>query len=88
VTGSSDRAADDCIVQADIVSANGRSVPVAFRVRPSETGTLTITDLLILGISLATAQRDEFTGYLMQHNGNVSELSTRLNMTSGRTATP
>lgn len=88
VTGSSDRAADDSIVQADIVSANGRSIGVAFRVRRDEAGAPTITDLLILGISLATAQRDEFTGYLMQHDGNVSELSKRLNMGAGKTQTP
>jgi ABC-type transporter MlaC component len=88
VTGSSDRAADDSIVQADIVSPNGRSIGVAFRVRRDEAGMPTITDLMILGISLATAQRDEFTAYLSQHNGNVAELSERLDMTLGRTQMP
>lgn len=88
VTGSSDRAADDSIVQANIVGQDGRSIGVAFRVRRDEAGAPTITDLMILGISLATAQRDEFTAYLAQHDGNVAALSKRLNATAGRAETP
>ena len=88
VTGSSDRAADDSIVQAEITSpnqANGQSIRVAFRVRPGETGASTITDILIEGVSLATTERDEFTAYLQQHEGHVSDLSKRLNgMTQGQ----
>jgi phospholipid transport system substrate-binding protein len=79
VSGSSDRAADDSIVQAEIVGPNGNSISVSFRVRRNETGLPTITDLLIAGISLATTQRDEFTAYLHQSNGNISQLSARLN---------
>lgn len=81
VTGSMDRAADDSIVQAEILGpnpANGRSIGVAFRVRPNAGGAPAITDVLIEGVSLASAQRDDFTAYLKQHNGSVAELSKRL----------
>ncbi|HXJ01065.1 MAG TPA: ABC transporter substrate-binding protein [Micropepsaceae bacterium] len=81
VTGSTDRAADDSIVQADILSANpadGRSIKVGFRVRKSEAGAPVITDVLIEGISLASAERDEFTAYLKQHDGSIPALSKRL----------
>src|ERR1700722_7938889 len=82
VTGSSDRAADDSIVQAEIASPNepnGQSIRVAFRVRPGENGAPTITDILIEGVSLAATERDEFTAYLQQHDGHIPELSKRLN---------
>ena len=82
VTGSSDRAVDDSTVQADIVNRNQSSVQpmsVAFRVRPNETGTLTVTDIVFDGVSLATIARVELTSLLLQHNGSVSELSRLLN---------
>ena len=82
VTGSLDRAADDSVVQAELVSpnpSNGQSIKIAFRVRPGETGASTITDILIEGVSLATTERDEFTAYLQQHDGSIPELIKRLN---------
>ena len=82
MTGSSDRAPDDSIVQAEITSPNqpnGQSIRVAFRVRPGETGAPTITDILIEGVSLATTERDEFSAFLQQHDGHIPELSKRLN---------
>ena len=82
VTGSSDRAADDSTVQADIVSptpSSNQPMNVAFRVRPNEAGTLTVTDVVFDGVSLATIARVELTALLLQHNGSVSELSKLLN---------
>jgi phospholipid transport system substrate-binding protein len=82
VTGSSDRAADDSVVWADILSPNRTNEPlisVAFRVRPNDMGTPTVTDILFGGISLATVQRAEFTAFLSQHNGSILELINRLN---------
>jgi ABC-type transporter MlaC component len=82
VTGSADRAADDSMVQAEIVSpnqSNGQSIRVAFRVRPNETGTLAVTDILVGGLSLATMARVEITALMLQCNGSISELSNRLN---------
>jgi phospholipid transport system substrate-binding protein len=82
VTSSSDRAADDSMVQAEIVSpnqANAQSIKVAFRVRRNEAGAPTITDILIEGVSLAATERDEFTAYLRAHDGSIPELVKRLN---------
>ena len=82
VTSSSDRAADDSMVQAEIVSpnqANAQSIKVAFRVRRNEAGGPTITDILIEGVSLAATERDEFTAYLKAHDGSIPELIKRLN---------
>ena len=81
VIGSTDRAADDSVVQAQIVNPNQASaqpIKLGFRVRKSETGAPTITDLLLEGVSLATTERDEFTAYLKEHNGSIPELTKRL----------
>jgi len=81
VTGSTDRVADDSLVRAELLTANRPnepSVKVAFRVRTAETGAPTITDIQIEGVSLAITERDEFTAYLQQHEGNIAELSKRL----------
>jgi phospholipid transport system substrate-binding protein len=82
VTGSMDRAADDSVVQAELVSPNPSNgqppVKLAFRVRQNDAGAPIITDLLISGVSLATTERDEFTAYLKQHDGSIPELIKRL----------
>jgi phospholipid transport system substrate-binding protein len=81
VTGSTDRAADDSVVQAELVSpnpSNGQPIKIAFRVRRTDAGAPIITDLLIGGVSLATTERDEFTAFLKQHDGNIPELIKRL----------
>lgn len=85
VTGSSDRAADDSVVRAELVSpnrSNDKSIKVAFRVRRDESGAPTVTDIQIEGVSLAITERDDFTAYLQQHKGSVPELSKRLNALS------
>jgi ABC-type transporter MlaC component len=82
VTGSTDRAADDSTVQADIIGpnqSNAQAVNVAFRVRPNEIGNLAITDIVIGGLSLATIARVEIGALMLQSNGSISELSNRLN---------
>ena len=82
VIGSTDRAADDSTVQADIISpnqSNGQAVSVAFRVRPNEIGNLAVTDIVVGGLSLATIARVEIGALMLQCNGSVSELSHRLN---------
>jgi phospholipid transport system substrate-binding protein len=85
VTGSSDRATDDSVVQAELISpnrSNGQSIKVAFRVRRDESGAPTVTDIQIEGVSLAITERDDFTAYLQQHKGSVPQLSKRLNALS------
>ena len=81
VTGSTDRGADDSMVQADIIDPDQpsrQSVNVAFRVRPNENGRLTVTDIQIGGLSLATIARVEIGALMLQSNGSMSELNSRL----------
>lgn len=81
VTGSSDRAADDSLVRAELINptqSKAEPIKVAFRVRHSETGGPTITDILIEGVSLAATERDDFVAYLKEHGGNIAELTKRL----------
>jgi phospholipid transport system substrate-binding protein len=82
VTGSSDRAADDSMVQADVIGpnpSNGQAVNVAFRVRQNESGNPAVTDIVIDGLSLATMARVEIGVLMLQSNGSIPELSHRLN---------
>ena len=82
VTGSTDRAADDSTVQADVIGpgrSNGQAVNVAFRVRANEIGVLVVTDIVVGGLSLATIARVEIGALMLQCNGSIPELSNRLN---------
>jgi phospholipid transport system substrate-binding protein len=89
VIGSSDRAADDSLVQTELVGPNPSNAPpvkLAIRVRRGENNAPVITDLSIEGVSLASAQRADFTAYLQQHNGSISGLATNLNALSDKLA--
>jgi len=82
VTGSQARAPDDVIVNA-VVSAQGggasqQPVHVAFRVRKTPDGRPIITDMQVEGIWLALSERSDFTGFLQQHGGSVSQLADHL----------
>ena len=80
VTGSQQRAADDVVVNADLVSgaSGGQPFKVAFRVRKTSDGRPTITDMQVEGIWLALSQRSDFTAFLQQHNGSVAALTEDL----------
>ena len=83
VTGSTDRAADDSTVRADLIGpnqSNSQAVNIAFRVRPNEIGNLAVTDIVVGGLSLATMARVEIGALMLQCNGSISELSNRLNL--------
>jgi phospholipid transport system substrate-binding protein len=89
VTGSSDRAADDSLVQTEFAnpeSTNAAPIRLAFRVRRTENGAPTITDIQVEGVSFASAQRADFTAYLQQHNGSIPELSKNHNARSEKLA--
>ena len=89
VTGSSDRAADDSLVQTEFVNSEPSNAPpirLAFRVRRSENGAPTITDIQVEGVSFASAQRADFTAYLQQHNGSIPELVRNLTSLSEKFA--
>ena len=84
VTGSDQRAADDVVVNADVVNPaappNAPVIKAAFRVRKTMDGKPIITDMQVEGIWLALSQRSDFTGYLQQHGGNVAALTENLKM--------
>jgi phospholipid transport system substrate-binding protein len=77
VTGSTERAADDVIVNVTASSPNGRG-SLAFRVRGIGLDRPAITDLQVEGAWLAIAQRSDFTAYLQQHGGNLATLAAEL----------
>jgi len=83
VTGSSERAADDIVVNADVVnpnSSNGQPFKVGFRVRKTSDGRPIIPDMQVEGVWLALSQRSDFTGFLQQHGGSVAALTDHLHM--------
>ena len=83
VTGSSERAADDIVVNADVVnpnSSNGQPFKVGFRVRKTSDGHPIITDMQVEGVWLALSQRSDFTGFLQQHGGSLAALTENLHM--------
>jgi len=83
VTGSSERAADDVVVNADVVnpnSSNGQPFKVGFRVRKTADGRPIITDMQVEGVWLALSQRSDFTGFLQQHGGSLAALTENLHM--------
>jgi phospholipid transport system substrate-binding protein len=81
VTGSQERAADDVVVNADVINpaaAGAQPFKVAFRVRKTSDGRPIITDMQVEGIWLALSQRSDFTAFLQQHGGNVKALTDDL----------
>ena len=83
VTGSTERAADDVVVNADVVnpnSSNGQPFKVGFRVRKTSDGRPIITDMQVEGVWLALSQRSDFTGFLQQHGGSLAALTENLHM--------
>jgi ABC-type transporter MlaC component len=81
VTGSVEHAADDVVVHCDIVNAsspNARPIKAAFRVRKAADGRPIVTDIQVEGIWLALLQRSDFAGFLQQHGGRVSDLTSDL----------
>jgi len=80
VTGSSERARDDVIVNVTAAAPNGSAsqLHLAFRVRQTTSGEHVITDLQVEGAWLALTQRAEFTAYLQQRGANIAQLAMEL----------
>ena len=81
VTGSAQRAADDVVVNAEVVDTTTPNAPpykAAFRVRKTSDGRPIVTDMQVEGIWLALSQRSDFTGFLQQHGGRVPDLTSDL----------
>jgi phospholipid transport system substrate-binding protein len=83
VTGSTSRAADDTVVNADVVNpnaANAQPIKVGFRVRKTADGRFIVTDINVEGVWLALSQRSDFTAFLQMHAGSVAALTDHLKM--------
>ena len=82
VTGSQERAPDDFIVATALIDPNDHSgqapLEVDFRVR-TDSGKPVVMDFSVAGIWLALEERDQFTAFLGQNNGNVRTLIAHLN---------
>ena len=82
VTGSQTLAADDFVVNTDLIDPNDHSgqapLVVEFRVR-TNTGKPVVTDFSVAGIWLALEERDQFTSFLGQNGGNIAMLDSHLN---------
>jgi phospholipid transport system substrate-binding protein len=82
VTGSTERAADDIVVNADLVNPNATNnaqpIKAGFRLRKTADGRLIVTDMQVEGIWLALLQRSDFTGFLQQHRGSIAALTDQL----------
>ena len=81
VTGSQQRSADDTIVATQLIDPNDHSgqepIEVDFRVR-TDTGKPVVVDFSVAGIWLALEERDQFTAFLGQNNGNIPMLVAHL----------
>ncbi len=81
VTGSVVRAPDDIIVMARLLGSpksNGAPINMGFRVRKDANGADTLVDLQVEGVSMAMAQRSDFSAWLQQHDGDVAGLTREL----------
>ena len=83
VTGSTARAADDTVVNAEVAdpnAANAQTIKVGFRVRKTSDGHPIVTDINVEGVWLALSQRSDFTAFLQMHGGSVAALTDHLKM--------
>ena len=81
ITGTVQRAPDDFVVRADAVSTTNQAAQpfkVTLRIRKGADGNFILTDMTAEGISLALTLRSDFTAFLQQHGGRVSDLVDRL----------
>jgi phospholipid transport system substrate-binding protein len=79
VTGSTQRAPTDYIVQTQLIdpTSNQQPAEVDFRVR-TDTGKPVLVDVAYQGIWLSLEERDQFVAFLGQNNGNVRTLIAHL----------
>jgi phospholipid transport system substrate-binding protein len=79
VTGSTQRAPTDFIVQTQLIdpTSNQQPAEVDFRVR-TDTGKPVLVDVAYQGIWLSLEERDQFVAFLGQNNGSVRTLIAHL----------
>jgi phospholipid transport system substrate-binding protein len=82
VTHSTERTPTDFIVATDMIDPKDDSgrppLEVDFRVR-TDTGKPVLVDVAVAGVWLSLEQRDQFTAFLGQNNGDIHKLITHLN---------
>ncbi len=82
VTGSQQRSNDDFIVATQLIDPSDKSgqqpLEIDFRVR-TDSGKPVVVDFSVAGIWLALEERDQFTAFLGQNNGNIHTLISHLN---------
>jgi phospholipid transport system substrate-binding protein len=78
VTGSTQRAPDDVVVNCEVNGPNAQPIKVAFRVRRSADGRPIVTDLQVEGVWLALLQRSDFGAFLQQNGGRIADLTADL----------
>jgi phospholipid transport system substrate-binding protein len=84
VTGGREHGPGDYIVQTTLADPTGRTeqqgepIEVDFRV-DSANGRFVVIDVAIAGVWLALEERDQFTAFLEENNGNLGGLITHLN---------
>jgi phospholipid transport system substrate-binding protein len=92
VTGSSERAPGDYIVNAVVMDPSAPNdpmqVPVAFRVADEGGGKYAVVDASVAGIWLGLAQRADFGGYLSRHGNSVPALTDHLKEVTAKLAAP
>jgi phospholipid transport system substrate-binding protein len=79
VTGSTERAPTDFIVNTQLIEPGSSQPPanVDFRVR-TDTGKPVLVDVAYQGIWLSLTERDQFVSFLGQNNGNLRALIPHL----------
>jgi phospholipid transport system substrate-binding protein len=89
VTGGREHGPGDYIVQTILVDPTGKTeqqgepIEVDFRVDNSA-GRFVVIDVAIAGVWLALEERDQFTAYLEENNGNLNGLVNHLNELAAR----
>lgn len=81
VTGSTERAPGDTIVKTMLVDpaqSSQQPLEVDFRVF-TDKGRMFVVDVSIAGVWLAIEERDQFSAFLSQHNGDIKALVAHLN---------
>jgi phospholipid transport system substrate-binding protein len=89
VVGGSEHGPGDYIVRTVLVDPTGKTeqqgepIEVDFRVSGTP-GHYVVIDAAIAGVWLALEERDQFTAFLEENNGNLNALITHLNALTGR----
>jgi phospholipid transport system substrate-binding protein len=92
IVGSSEHGPGDYIVRTVLVDPTGRTeqqgepIEVDFRVDGTP-GHYVVIDASIAGVWLALEERDQFTAYLEENNGNLNGLITHLDALTNRLRT-